>query len=97
MCRLKKQRKRRISATPFNRFSSSLHQKDRTVFGHLFLVTDEPENVGKCKNLQKFQFFKPEYFFKKHSQRQISLAVMGYKRNRMGSGFGSVTANDHRL
>ena len=61
----KKQRKRRISATPFNRFSSSLHQNDRTVCGHLFLETDEPENVGKCKNLQKFSFLKPEYFFKK--------------------------------
>ena len=37
-----------------NQFSSVFHQNDRTVSGHLILVTVDPENVGKCQNLQKF-------------------------------------------
>ena len=38
--------------TPFNRFSrfsSSFHQNDDTVSGHLIFVTDDSENIVQCK------------------------------------------------
>ena len=50
MYHLENKKKRWISPTPFNRFSSSFHQIDRTVAGRLILVTDELESVGQCQN-----------------------------------------------
>ena len=52
---------KRLSTTPFNRFSLSFHQNDRTVSGHLILVTDDLENVGQGQNLQNDHFFTLEY------------------------------------
>ena len=41
--------------------STNFHQvstrNDRIESGHLILLTDDLENVGKCKNLQKFSFY----------------------------------------
>ena len=48
-----KKQKRWISPTPFDRFSSSFHQNDRTVAGRLILVTYDLENVGQGQNLKK--------------------------------------------
>ena len=47
-----KKRKRLISPTPFNQFSSSFHQNYRTVSSHIILVTSDLENVGQYHNLQ---------------------------------------------
>ena len=44
-----------------NQFSSSFHQNDHTVSGHLMFVTNDLENVGQGQNLQKCYFFKLEY------------------------------------
>ena len=57
--------KRWKSPTPFNRFSSSFHQNDRTVSGHLILATDDLEKVGQGQHLQKCSFLTSEYFYKK--------------------------------
>ena len=40
----------------FNQFSSSFHENDRNVYGHLILVTDDLENVGHGQNLQNAHF-----------------------------------------
>ena len=49
----KTEKKRLIYPTTLNRFSSSFHQNDRTMAGHLILVIDDPENVGQGQYLQK--------------------------------------------
>ena len=51
----KTEKKRWISQTPFNRFSSSFHQNNHTESGHLILGL---ENVGQSQNLQKLSFLK---------------------------------------
>ena len=43
-----------------NRFSSRFQQNHRNISGHL--ITDDLENVGQGKNLQKCTFLNREYF-----------------------------------
>ena len=53
----KREKKCWISTTQFNRFSLSFHQNDCNVSGHLILITNDPETVGQCQNLQKLLIF----------------------------------------
>ena len=57
-----KNRKKNIGhlLTPFNWFSSNFYQK----YHHLILVTDDPENVGHGKNVQKLSFLTFKKFLK---------------------------------
>ena len=73
--------RRWMSPTTFNRFSSSFHQNDRTLSGHLILVTDDLENVRQCKNLQTFLIWSTN-ISKKYSQSQILLTVTGNQKFR---------------
>ena len=54
ICHLEKLRKKTLNIyDTIQRFSLSFHQNDRNVSGHLILATDDLENVGQGKNLQK--------------------------------------------
>ena len=84
------------SPRPFNRFSSSFDQNDRTVSGHQILINFDLENVGQYQNLQKFYFFKRN-IYKKNSKRQISLTVRANQKFPRWSEFISITTNDHSI
>ena len=45
---------------------------DRTVAGHLILVTDYFENVGQCRNFQKCVILKNEFVFKKYTKSNLA-------------------------
>ena len=49
-----KTEKRLLETIPLNSFSANLYQNDRNVSDHLILITNDLENVGQGKNLQKY-------------------------------------------
>ena len=55
-----------------NRFSSNIHQYDRTVSGHLMHVTDDLENVAQGDTTTKIIILKARIFLKKNVQCQIA-------------------------
>ena len=62
----------------------TFYQNNSNVSGHQILITDDLENVGQCKNLQKC------------SERQILLTTIGSQKFQRVSQFRMITAHNHR-